>query len=464
MTTHPHRKAAVSPSISSAASVLPDPSATSLRRRTAWLLVLICGLLVGVTDAVLLHHQSQQRSAAFEAELLALPQVYGEALAGSLDADRTVSEGTRQLLQKLQARPGVLALELKTAQGLAMSSGDPAARTQPDVRQIEFELGPPASGGALLQVLAQEQAMQQAFWREAWPAIVLRDLLLVLLLSLSAVAVLDRMMLRPLRRLADRADALDSDQSPLELLTGTPPGQPAELSRVSRSLMRAHHGLWLRWQEEVQQVQQLQQQVQSQAAQLHAAAQSLEQKERELGSLSRSDELTGLANRREFDEALRREFKRAQRQRGQLALAVLDLDHFKRYNERHGAAAGDQALQRFAQLLSERFKRDTDFVARLGGEEFVALLPGFGLDVTQELMEQLREELRNLHLPQGSDAASEGPGLTVSIGLAAYSPAHPYLSPQALMQAADEALYIAKHAGRDRLSLASSLSSLSDRS
>jgi diguanylate cyclase (GGDEF)-like protein len=279
----------------------------------------------------------------------------------------------------------------------------------------------------------------------------------VLLLSLSVIVVLDRTMLRPLRRLAERADELDSGQSPLDLLATVPAGQSSEVSRVARSLMRAHHGVWLRWQDELQQVQQLQQQVQSQAAQLQAAALSLEQKNRELGSLSRSDALTGLANRREFDEALRREFKRAQRQRGQLALAVLDLDHFKRYNEQHGAAVGDQALQRFAQLLSERFKRDTDFVARLGGEEFVALLPGFGLDVTQELMEQLREELRALRLPHGG-SEDEGTGLTVSIGLAAYSPAHPYLSPQSLMQAADEALYIAKHAGRDRLSLASSKS------
>lgn len=441
----------------SAAESLLEPSTSSLRHRTAWMIVLISALLVVGTDAVLLQHQSQLRSEAFEAELQALPQTYGEALAGSLSVDPSGSDSTRQLLKKLQSRPGILAIELKTGSGVALASGDPAARAQADVRQIDFELGPPASGGALLQVLAQEQAMQHAFWRDAWPAIVLRDLVLVLLLSLSVIVVLDRTMLRPLRRLAERADELDSGQSPLDLLATVPAGQSSEVSRVARSLMRAHHGVWLRWQDELQQVQQLQQQVQSQAVQLQAAALSLEQKNRELGSLSRSDALTGLANRREFDEALRREFKRAQRQRGQLALAVLDLDHFKRYNEQHGAAAGDQALQRFAQLLSERFKRDTDFVARLGGEEFVALLPGFGLDVTQELMEQLREELRALRLPHGG-SEDEGPGLTVSIGLAAYSPAHPYLSPQSLMQAADEALYIAKHAGRDRLSLASSKS------
>ena len=101
-----------------------------------------------------------------------------------------------------------------------------------------------------------------------------------------------------------------------------------------------------------------------------------------------------------------------------------------------------------AGLLSDRFKRDTDLVARLGGEEFVALLPGFGMAEAQGVLETLREDLRALRLPDGQG------DLTLSIGLAAASPAHPYLSAQALLQAADEALYIAKHTGRDRLSLA----------
>jgi diguanylate cyclase (GGDEF)-like protein len=101
-----------------------------------------------------------------------------------------------------------------------------------------------------------------------------------------------------------------------------------------------------------------------------------------------------------------------------------------------------------AGLLGERFKRDTDVVARLGGEEFVVLLPGFGMAEAQGVLESVRDDLRALRLPDGEGS------LTLSIGLAAASPAHPYLSAQALLQAADEALYIAKHAGRDRLSLA----------
>lgn len=433
----------------------------SLRLRTGGVVLLLSLLLVMATDALHLRHQAAQRSLAFEAELQGLPNTYGLPLARSMVSGAASQASTQQLIDKLQARPGVLAVELKTPDGaFSIQRGDRAAQGQADVREILFELGPPAAGGATLQVLAREAAMQEAFWRETLPGSLARDAFLVVLLSLGLMLVLDRMMLRPLRRLADSVDALDPDHPPAAPALSPLPQQPAELMRIARSLARVQQSLWQQLQEERSRVQALEGEAQQQRALLADASLALEQKSRELGSLSRHDSLTGLANRREFDEALRREFKRAQRQRGQLALAVLDLDHFKNYNERYGQAAGDLALKRFAQLLSERFKRDTDLVARLGGEEFVALLPGFGLDTTQELLEQVREDLRALQLPH--EGGVSGPVLTVSVGLAAYSAAHPYLSPLALMQAADEALYIAKHAGRDRLSLASA-SSLGER-
>jgi diguanylate cyclase (GGDEF)-like protein len=306
-----------------------------------------------------------------------------------------------------------------------------------------------------LLLVALTNALQNSFLLDQMPASLWRDLCLVSLLSVVLIVVLDRMLLRPLqqlRRLASHADAFDATQPP----PMPEPRTPNELARISHSITRAQQSLWQQLQDEQSRAEALRIEVQRQQEALRNAEQSLAQKNLELGRLSRIDELTGLANRREFDEGLRREFKRAQRQRGHLALAVLDLDHFKNFNERYGVASGDAVLARFAQLLAVRFKRDTDLVARLGGEEFVALLPGFGLEVTQGLLEQLREDLRELQLAHAGGV--NGQVLTVSIGLAAYSPTHPYLSPQALMQAADEALYIAKHAGRDRLSLAAASS------
>ena len=267
----------------------------------------------------------------------------------------------------------------------------------------------------------------------------------VLLLSAAQLLLIEALLLRPLRQLAVGCEAMESAPVPLTPEAAVPaPGLTAELDRIGHAMLRARGSLW----QQDQDARELRRELAQQRNLLQEAHSALEANQRELASLVRTDALTGIANQRAFDEALRREFKRAQRLRGLLAVAVLDLDQFKQFNLDHGTAVGDVALQRVAALLSERFKRDTDVVARLGGEEFVALLPGFGMAEAQGVLESLRDELRALRLPDGKG------GLTLSVGLAAASPAHPYLSAQALLQAADEALYIAKHAGRDRLSLA----------
>lgn len=286
--------------------------------------------------------------------------------------------------------------------------------------------------------LAGQEDVQEHFARNLW---------LTLWLSLAQLLLIEVLLLSPLRRLAAQFEALESE--PMTLAPEPDDQSPdlaAELDRIGHVMRRARGSLW----QQDQDVQKLKRELALQRHAVEQAQAALAASQRALAGLARTDELTGLANRRAFDEALRREFKRAQRQRGLLALAVLDLDQFKHYNQRHGHEAGDAALQRVSALLAERFKRDTDVVARLGGEEFVALLPGFGMAEAQGVLESLRDDLRALRL-LGTDG--DGP-LTVSVGLAAMSPAHPYLSAQALLQAADEALYMAKHSGRDRLSLA----------
>lgn len=268
---------------------------------------------------------------------------------------------------------------------------------------------------------------------------------LVLLLSAAQLLLIEVLLLRPLRQLAAGCEALESAPVPLAPEGAAPaPGLAAELDRIGHAMQRVRGSLW----QQDQDARELRRELARQRLLLEQAQSALDANQRELASLARTDALTGIANQRAFDEALRREFKRAQRQRGLLAVAVLDLDQFKQFNLAHGVAAGDAALQRVARLLGERFQRDTDLVARLGGEEFVVLLAGVGMAEAQGVLESVRDELRALQLPDGHG------DLTLSVGLAAASPAHPYLSAQALLQAADEALYIAKHAGRDRLSLA----------
>jgi diguanylate cyclase (GGDEF)-like protein len=156
---------------------------------------------------------------------------------------------------------------------------------------------------------------------------------------------------------------------------------------------------------------------------------------------ARTDGLTGLPNRRAWDEALAREVARRDRQGGSLALLLVDLDHFKRLNDTAGHAAGDQALRRLAVLLRGQL-RQMDVLARIGGEEFVLLLPACRAAEAAERAEQLRSLVR-------LTASTWPEPVTVSVGVAAI-PEHATHAAE-LVAAADLALYAAKNAGRDRV-------------
>ena len=167
---------------------------------------------------------------------------------------------------------------------------------------------------------------------------------------------------------------------------------------------------------------------------------------RELERASATDGLTGLANRRAFDAALDQSRRRLQRIREPLSLLLLDLDYFKILNDRAGHPAGDEALRRFARILSEAVRRPGDFAARYGGEEFALILPdtdGPGaLAVAQAIGDSLASS--GIAHPGGI-----GGRLTTSIGLATVGP-EDVESADALVARADMALYQAKKEGRDR--------------
>ncbi len=165
------------------------------------------------------------------------------------------------------------------------------------------------------------------------------------------------------------------------------------------------------------------------------------------------DPLTGLYNRRFMDEALRRELARARRSQLPMAIAVIDVDHFKRFNDQHGHDAGDHVLQQVGRALESRV-RASDFVCRFGGEEFVVLMPELPHELAIRRAEELLEGVRSLTLAHGGRSLGS---LTASLGLAFY-PHHGEQS-QALVDAADTALYAAKRGGRDRVVLAAARSS-----
>lgn len=165
-----------------------------------------------------------------------------------------------------------------------------------------------------------------------------------------------------------------------------------------------------------------------------------------LESMAMLDALTGIPNRRRFDDVLATEMKRAVRNRKPLGLIMIDVDFFKRYNDHYGHGAGDKCLRKVALTLAEAVDRPGDFVARYGGEEFVALLPETDHEGTRLIAERFRERVEAQRIPHELSAAS--PWVTVSIGFVSEVPSDD--RPQSLLEAADQALYRAKQQGRNR--------------
>jgi diguanylate cyclase (GGDEF)-like protein len=161
-----------------------------------------------------------------------------------------------------------------------------------------------------------------------------------------------------------------------------------------------------------------------------------------LRELAFVDGLTGVHNRRHFDERFIAEARRAQRTRAPLAIVLADVDHFKRYNDALGHLAGDDCLRRVASALRACLRRPTDLLARYGGEEFVCLLPDTDLAGAIGVAQLMEDTVRALSLPH---PGVEG-CVTISLGVSAATQA------QGLVEAADRALYLAKAAGRGRVS------------
>ncbi|TDG04076.1 diguanylate cyclase [Paraburkholderia guartelaensis] len=175
----------------------------------------------------------------------------------------------------------------------------------------------------------------------------------------------------------------------------------------------------------------------------------------ELRRLTHSDGLTGLSNRRYLDEFLSAEWKRAERERTEVSLLMIDVDYFKPYNDTYGHVAGDNVLRSVATTIRREIRQPRDLVARFGGEEFAVVLPGTGSAGARLLAEKMRRDVAALALPHVGSAVSEH--LTISIGVATLTPA-PGLAETALIEEADAALYRAKRDGRNRVAFSTHVS------
>jgi diguanylate cyclase (GGDEF)-like protein len=185
-----------------------------------------------------------------------------------------------------------------------------------------------------------------------------------------------------------------------------------------------------------------------------AAEDQLEEVNRRLEALAGQDGLTGLANRRTFDDALAREHRRAGRDRTRLAMIMIDVDRFKAFNDRYGHPAGDDALRRVSRAIESTLRRPGDVAARYGGEEFAVLLPGADESAGAIIADRIRRAVLDLAIEHDESPAGV---VTISAGVASVAPGAFDSSLAALVADADRALYRAKANGRNAIVYASAL-------
>ncbi|MBX8555759.1 sensor domain-containing diguanylate cyclase [Pseudomonas cichorii] len=168
----------------------------------------------------------------------------------------------------------------------------------------------------------------------------------------------------------------------------------------------------------------------------------------QLHILASEDGLTGLANRRQFDQTLDMEFNKARNNQNPISLLLLDIDHFKQYNDCYGHPAGDECLRRVAALVRACQGRSSDLAARYGGEEIAVILPATDLDGALLIAENIRRAVEDAHI---ESRLVERGRVTVSIGVATYDPSSGSSGGDELLISADKALYKAKHEGRNQV-------------
>jgi diguanylate cyclase (GGDEF)-like protein len=176
---------------------------------------------------------------------------------------------------------------------------------------------------------------------------------------------------------------------------------------------------------------------------------SLEKANKEIKQLSRTDSLTGCYNRGHLNELLPREIKRALRYKHPMALAMCDIDHFKKVNDTHGHQCGDEVLKIFVQSILELIRADTDWLARYGGEEFLLVLPETNLENAYAMAQRLRQHIARKIIVTAEDQVP----ITASFGVTGFeaSSSSTGITPEALINTADKYMYEAKNQGRNKV-------------
>lgn len=370
----------------------------------------------------------------------AMPRVEGNTVTAVVTGAIDVDWFSRIALATERPSPGVEAMVLDAAatviggspnlgerlrgQSFLPSAIWPAPSDRGVVDRFEFEGGTyvaayvalPATGGTLV-IMKGRDAVLTVVNQEARQAITVLALLSVFVFALVWLGG-ERLVLKPIKALTKTADALGSgDLSARATLAGFAP----EFRRLGLAFNTMGRELQVR-------------------------NDDLSTANRKLDKLARSDALTGLRNRRAFDEQLELEVARSMREQRPLSLLMMDIDHFKQFNDRYGHAAGDDAMVKVAAVIETKARRPGDIAARIGGEEFALVLGDCSLKAGQEIADDIVRSVAALRLDH---AESDHQLVTMSIGVAELE-LGVRTSIRSLVEQADKALYRAKMLGRNR--------------
>lgn len=438
-------------------ATVPEPPAggsASLATRLVLATLGFCIVFTLLTVAVRTWWAWQGHRAAMSAELAQIDEVFHRSFAKAIwELDRDALQTHVDSVARV-ASVGRVALKVRQASGQpeVLEHRSPGWQASPRVPVIQRELVYEPYAGARevvgsFTLEGDERALRARLMGEL-QVIVVTQVIQSLLLAGLVMWLFNRTVTRHVRRIARHLGQLSPDTLDHPLALQRPPGRHDELSQLASGIGQLQRSLSEHLAHQRLVERELAAHRDHLADLVRERTEALQQANAQLEALSRSDPLTGLPNRRHFDEVTAAEFRRAQRTGQPLSLLLCDVDFFKRYNDTQGHAQGDACLKAVAQALRGCFGRAGDVAARIGGEEFAVVLPGCDAEGAAQAGERLRAAVAALAIPH--TASEVAPHVTLSIGVAQYDPAAMDRF-DALFSQADLALYRAKHQGRDRV-------------
>ena len=430
------------------------PRQRSLGLRLVWATLAFCSLFILASIAVLTWLAWNAGLQRMDAELAQIEQIYSGTLSKAIwELDREALQAHVQSVREVPAVGSIgvqVALANRPTEVFSASRPGWTGPGRAPVRRVGLYYAPYPGAREMVGELVL-QGNEQVLWgqmRGQLVTIAAAQLLQSLMLAGLIMLMFNRMVTVHVKRIATHLAGMGPGNLGQALQLDRPPHPQDELSQLQAGVNQLQASLASHLERQRRYEQELGQHRDHLARLVAERTEELQAANARLQSLARTDPLTGLPNRRHFDETKAVELRRARRNGQSLALLICDIDAFKEYNDHYGHAMGDRCLSVVAQTLRARLARAGDVVARIGGEEFGAILPGTDREGAQLLAERLVQAvaecgIEHLHSPAANV-------VTISVGLAVLA-SDPEDDFDALFRRADAALYRAKATGRNRV-------------